>query len=428
MREMKDSGIEWIGEIPEGWNVLRLKYVASVQTGNTPTKTDLSNYDESGILWVKPDNLNGFEPIIETKERISETGLSNARIAQPKATLVCCIGSVGKIGFSEEAVAFNQQINAVEFDEEKIFWKYGLYFLSTQQGQHQFYMNGNVVYILNSEKHQNISIVKPPIDTQHDIANYLDQKCAKVDTVIAAKETINALMKELRQSIIYEAVTKGLDPAVPMKDSDIEWIGEIPMEWKLDRLKFHATLNPLVDTSSFQDEDEVSFVPMENLKSGYHFNSTVSYSKVKNGYTQFNTGDILIAKVTPCFENGNIAIASDLTRDTGFGSTEINVIRSNDIIVKYLFYYLQNPKFIERGIYDMFGVAGLKRLIPGYIKDSLYPIPTEAEQQAIADYLDRKCAEIDSVIVANNITIAKLKEYRQSIIYEAVTGKTDVCQ
>ncbi|NLV21604.1 MAG: hypothetical protein GXY49_06425 [Syntrophomonadaceae bacterium] len=428
MSGMKDSGIEWVGEIPNEWEVLRLKYVAIVQTGNTPTKTDQSNYDESGILWVKPDNLNEFKPIVETKERISETGLSNARIAQPKATLVCCIGTVGKIGFSEEAVAYNQQINAVEFDEDNIFWKYGLYFLSTQQGQHQFYMNGNVVYILNSEKHKNISIVKPPIDIQQTITNYLDHKCGEIDSVIAAKEKTNALLKEHRQSIIYEAVTKGLDPTVPMKDSGIEWIGWIPMKWNLDRLKFHATLNPLVDTSSFQDEDEVSFVPMENLKSGYHFNSTVSYSMVKKGYTQFNTGDILIAKVTPCFENGNIAIASDLIRDTGFGSTEINVIRSSDMIVKYLFYYLQNPKFIERGIYDMFGVAGLKRLIPGYIIDSFYPIPTRAEQQAIADYLDHKCAEIDSIIAANNTTIEKLKEYRRSIIYETVTGKTDVYQ
>lgn len=210
-----------------------------------------------------------------------------------------------------------------------------------------------------------------------------------------------------------------------VRDSGIEWIGKIPNGWKLDRLKYHATLNPSVDTSSFKDEDEVSFVPMENLKNGYHCTSNVSYSKVKKGYTQFNTGDILIAKVTPCFENGNIAIASDLIKGTGFGSTEINVIRCRDMTVKYLFYYLQNPKFIERGISDMFGVAGLKRLIPGYIIDSFYPVPTAEEQQAIADYLDRKCERVDSVIASKEKTNTLLKEQRQSLIFESVTKGLD---
>ena len=210
-----------------------------------------------------------------------------------------------------------------------------------------------------------------------------------------------------------------------MKDSGIEWIGEIPQHWKLERLKFHAVLNPLVDTSDFENEDEVSFVPMENLKSGYHGTSIVSYSKVRKGYTQFNAGDILIAKVTPCFENGNIAIASDLIRDTGFGSTEINVIRCGDISTKFLFYYMQNPKFIERGVSDMFGVAGLKRLVPEYIVSSFYPLPPDAEQQAIADYLDRKCGRIDAMISAKEKTNALLMELRQSTIYEAITKGLD---
>lgn len=210
-----------------------------------------------------------------------------------------------------------------------------------------------------------------------------------------------------------------------MKDSRIEWIGEIPEDWEIVRLKYYVEYNPPVDTSIFSDEDDVSFIPMENLKNGYHTISTVQFEKVKKGYVQFSDNDILIAKVTPCFENGNLAIASNLSNGIGFGSTEINVIRCRSIETKYLYYYFQNKKFIERASYDMYGVAGLKRLISSFIPNSYYPMPPISEQKNISDYLDCKCTEIDLVIKAKEDTNEKLKEYRQSVIYEAVTKGLD---
>ena len=213
-----------------------------------------------------------------------------------------------------------------------------------------------------------------------------------------------------------------------MKDSGIHWIGQIPEDWALDRLKYHATLNPAVDLTvkGFEEEDEVSFIPMENLKSGYHKLSQVAYGKVRSGYTIFENGDILIAKVTPCFENGNLAIAQDLCRGVGFGSTEISVVRcSGSMNSKYLFYLFQNPKFIEKGVSEMYGVAGLKRLPSSFLIESKYPFPPTGVQFAIAQYLDDKCGQIDSVIAAKEKTNEALKAYRQSVIYEAVTKGLD---
>lgn len=213
-----------------------------------------------------------------------------------------------------------------------------------------------------------------------------------------------------------------------MKDSGIPWIGQIPEDWALDRLKYHATLNPAVDLTvkGFEEEDEVSFIPMENLKSGYHKLSQVAYGKVRRGYTIFENGDILIAKVTPCFENGNLAIAQDLCRGVGFGSTEISVVRcSVSMNSKYLFYLFQNPKFIEKGVSEMYGVAGLKRLPSSFLIESKYPFPPTGVQFAIAQYLDDKCGQIDSVIAAKEKTNEALKAYRQSVIYEAVTKGLD---
>lgn len=206
-----------------------------------------------------------------------------------------------------------------------------------------------------------------------------------------------------------------------MKDSGIEWIGQIPQEWSLERLKFHADFNPATVISSFEDEEDVSFIPMDHLKSGFHHQSTVPYQKVKRGYVTFADGDVLMAKVTPCLENGNLAIAENLRNGIGFGSTEINVIRCHGILNRYLFYLLQCPTYIKKATYNMFGVAGLKRLEPDFIPNSFFPIPSKEEQMKIVAYVDAKCAEIDALIAAKEKTNALLKERRQSIIYEAVT-------
>lgn len=210
-----------------------------------------------------------------------------------------------------------------------------------------------------------------------------------------------------------------------MKDSGIEWIGKIPADWKVERLKFHATLSPATPLSEYDDCDEVSFIPMDHLKAGYHKTVSVPYKKVKSGYVVFAEGDILMAKVTPCLENGNLAIASGLQDQVGFGSTEINVLRCKDYNPRYLFFLLQCPSLIEKAKSNMFGVAGLKRLSPDFLPNTMFPVPSNVEQAAIVDYLEKKCAEIDSLIAAKERTNALLAERRQSIIYEAVTKGLD---
>ena len=210
-----------------------------------------------------------------------------------------------------------------------------------------------------------------------------------------------------------------------LKDSGISWLGQVPQDWTVERLKYHASFNPQTELPEFSDDDEVSFVPMDHLKSGFHNTSAAPYQKVKKGYVVFQNDDILMAKVTPCLENGNLAIAGGLNHSVGFGSTEINVIRCDSVANKYLFYLLQCPGYIEKATYNMFGVAGLKRLEPSFIPNSFFPLPKPEEQRRIAGYLDTKCAEIDALIAAKERTNALLKERRQSIIFEAVTKGLD---
>ena len=186
-RKMKDSGNQWIGKIPEEWETQKIKFAANILTGNTPSKNNEEYYAEEGLKWVKPDNLAGFNEIQTTEEYLSDEGQKVARVAPANSALVCCIGTIGKIGYSSEPVAYNQQINAVTFGE-KVNWKYGMYFLSSQQEQARFYMNGNVVFILNAENQKKIEITLPDLNAQQKIVNYLDEKCAAIDQAVASKQ------------------------------------------------------------------------------------------------------------------------------------------------------------------------------------------------------------------------------------------------
>lgn len=236
----KDSGIEWIGEIPDSWSVKRLKVLASIQTGNTPPKENSSEdyYAEQGFLWVKPDNLDNFNPIKTTNEYLNNEGIKIARVVPANTPLICCIGSIGKFGVSNKSVAFNQQINAILFKKELVNTKFGLYYLSSQEEQHWFYSNGNVVKILNAQNQGKICCTCPSISEQEAIAGYLDRKCGAIDETIEKQKSVIEKLKEYKQSIITQAVTKGLDKSAPMKDSGIEWLGQIPQHWDSIKLKY----------------------------------------------------------------------------------------------------------------------------------------------------------------------------------------------
>lgn len=441
MRKMKDSGIDWIGEIPEGWEVRKLKYVANIQTGNTPSKSNDDNYVENGLLWVKPDNLSYYNDIIETNEKLSEQGRNSARIAKPYATLVCCIGSVGKLGYSSQSVAYNQQINAVEFDEKQYYWKYGLYYLSTQTEQHQYYMNGNVVYILNSESHKKLLVPYLELSEQQRIADYLDKKCKEIDAVIESKETTNENLKEYRKSIIYEAVTKGIDETVKMKDSSIEWIGEIPEGWEVNKAKYlfeegengikigpfgSALKGKTLEEGPYKIYNQANLI-QGNFSLDRHFVSEETYDEL-SGYI-ISAGDVVFSMM------GTIGKCSIIPDDLPQGIMDSHLMKTrlnNKMLPKYFQYVYDkdnSPIVIEQLLCKSNGSI-MNGLNSSIVKNLYLPLPNIDEQQQISDYLDKKCAEIDSVIKANEDTIKKLKQYRQSIIYEAVTGKVEVgpCQ
>ena len=175
-------------------------------------------------------------------------------------------------------------------------------------------------------------------------------------------------------------------------------------------LQYVCELNPPVDFHLLAEDDELTFLPMDRVKSGFYIQNTTTFANYSTSYNTFEEGDIILAKVTPCFENGNIAIADGLINKKGFGSSELFVIRPTKASTKFLFYYFQSFSFKEEGAASMTGAGGLKRVSPELLRKHKISLPPLGTQIKIANYLDRKTAELDQLIGAKQQLLKLLDE------------------
>jgi len=417
----KDSGVEWIGEIPEHWELNKLKRLSNIITGNTPSKSEEENYDDEGIPWVKPDNIQDDGTVSETKERLSVIGLQKARLIPKNSAIVCCIGTVGKVGFTQQDCTTNQQINSIIFDRISI-WnsKYGFYCLYSSKNEHEKYSNKVVVSILNKTQQGNIIMPVPSLDEQKAIVNFLDQKTAEIDALIADKEKLIQLLQEKRQAIITEAVTKGLNPNVKMKDSGIEWIGEIPEHWNLRRIKYLANVRNVKAVDSDNDKTYIGLENIESRTGKLLLNRNDEQQLIGETANIFKKGDVLFGKLRPYLAK---CIIADFD---GRCTSELLVLRTTSYILpEYLYFLMLSPKFIDVVNSSTYG-AKMPRASWDFIGNLQIPLPSIKEQEEIVEYLTEFIRRIDDLISDINTQIQKLKEYRQSLIFEAVTGKIDV--
>jgi len=198
-----------------------------------------------------------------------------------------------------------------------------------------------------------------------------------------------------------------------------------PCSWRTIPLRYVCELNPSIAFDGLDEDDDLTFLPMDRVKSGYFIPNTDKFSKYGSSYTAFENGDILLAKVTPCFENGNIAIADDLVGDKGFGSSELFVIRPTAAEHKFLFYYFQSSTFKQDGEASMTGAGGLKRVSPDVLRQHHVLLPSQDIQRIIANYLDRETARIDGLIAEKDRMLALLEEKRAALISRVVTRGLD---
>ena len=273
--------------------------------------------------------------------------------------------------------------------------------------------------------------IVPPFETQNRIVEYLSRKSKQADTFIEKQTRLIELLKEQKKAIINKAVTKGLNPDVPMKDSEIEWLGMIPAYWKITKIKFVAKLNPNKTESGFTKNSMklAIFLPMENVSEAGEIMTELKkpIKELWEGLTYFRKKDVLLAKITPCFENGKGAYLKNLDTEIGFGTTEFHVLRATKKILQlFLFYILRSTVFKKIGKEHMVGTAGQQRVPTNFLANYRIALPSIHEQHQIVSHIETKTAKIDQAIQKAEKEIALVKEYLQSLIYHVVIGKLEV--
>ena len=434
MRKMKDSGIEWIGEIPEEWEIVKTLYVLIMPITDGPHTTP-ELFDE-GIPFVSAEAVscgNGQIDFNHIRGYISKEFYDECcKKYIPKINDIYMIKSgatTGKVALVNTNRVFTiwSPLAVFRCDEQKMNYKYlyytlqADYYLKQIETKWSFGTQQNIgMRVL-----EQLRICFPSMPEQQKISAFLDRKCSEIDSVTAKTKATIEEYKKLKQAIITQAVTKGIRKGRKMKDSGVEWIGEIPEEWIVSRVKYVSDFQPFCDTSHLSNDSIITYTPMENIKNGYYIDNKAPFGMVASSLTPYCEGDIVIAKVTPCFENGNISIMNNLSSGFGMGSSELFVVRPKIMLTKYLFYWLQNKQFISIACSTMTGTGGLKRVSPYFFKNSPICLPDNDEQKEISTYLDEKCTAIDTLIAQKEQLLTELESYKKSVIYEYVTGKKE---
>ena len=427
-REYKDSGIAWIGQIPKEWDLARLKFVSEMYTGNSLNEQQKELYSSS-------DSGNTL-PYISTKdverdiEKIDYDGgiriplhVDKFAIA-PKNSVLLCIegGSAGKkVGYTNQDVFFVNKLCCIKTLNNS---RYFYYFILSNSFIEPFMQNiQGLIGGVSVSTLKNFVISIPPVYEQQKIANYLDKVCGEVDEMVKIQEQMIEELKTYKQSIITEAVTKGLNPNVPMKDSGIDWIGQIPEHWEIRRI---GNLFKLRDEKNYKPMDEVQLLSLYTGIGVFpHGEQEERGNKAitVEGYKVVHKDDIVVNIILAWM--GAIGVSNY----DGVTSPAYDVyIPDLSYVVPHFFHYVFRTQGIAGECYKYGrGIMMMRwRTYSSEFKLISVPFPSMEEQQLIANFLDTKCAEIDALIAIKQTKIDELKEYKKSVIYEYVTGKKEV--
>ena len=422
----KDSGVDWLGEIPSDWELISLNRVSKVKSiSNHPNERLLSVYLEKGVI--------PFEDVSEKRTNGTSDNLDKYQLVD--------IGDFvlnnqqawrGSVGVSNYRGIISPAYIILEISD-KLNSKFANYFFRSEKMIYQYVIHskgvGTIQRNLYWQSFKNSLCWIPSLEEQTKIANFLDQKTAQIDQAIALKQQQIEKLGEYKQIVIQNAVTKGLNPNAPMKDSGVAWIGDIPEHWEMVSIKRIAKISPKVDLSNYKLDEKVTFLPMEKVSSNGDIDCEIlkPIREVKQGFTAFKKNDVILAKITPCFENGKEALLDKLETEIGYGSTEFHVLRASKRIKAYYLYLItHSSNFLTLGEAMMTGSAGQKRVPTDFVANYQFPLPPMSEQQQIIEYVENLNRKISDTIQSYQTQIDRLKEYKNILINQAVTGKIKI--
>ena len=431
MREMKDSGIEWIGEIPKDWEITKIGMLYNLRI------TKVSDTDYAPLSVTKM----GVLPQLET---VAKTNAHDDRKLVKKGDFVINSRSDrrGSCGISNYYGSVSL-INIVLEPKNNMSSGYYSCLFKTVQFADEFYKNGHGIvddlWTTGWQDMKRIILPVPHYSEQQQIANYLDTKCSGIDATTEDIQKEISLLEEYKKSVITEVVTKGLNPDAEMKDSGIEWIGEIPKDWefpKITHILDYTHPYPIGDgdhgtiKAENYSEEGIPFIRVQNLGFATELimNNVVYITEKQNNGIINSTlypNDILFAKTGATI--GKVGIMPENIKKANTTSHVGKITVSEEVVPKYIFYVLSS--FI--GYKQFWDIALMKSTRPELSIDEIKTLhvllpKTKEEQQQIADFLDTKCSEIDSLIADKKRQLDILADYKKSLIYEYVTGKKEV--
>lgn len=429
--EYTESGEPWLGKIPSGWTVVPLKRVATLKTGLTPPTENQDNYedDETEFSWVRPEDLNENGQAVNASKFLSASGWSLMRHIPAFSTLVCCIGTIGKLGYVERIVTTNQQITAASFTYAP---KFNFYLLQSARKILEQTATGNVIQILNSERLSNVKFLFLPKEEAETIANFLDHETAKIDTLIEKQQQLIQLLKEKRQAVISHVVTKGLNSNAPMKDSGVEWLGEVPEHWGIGKIKnLSLVISKGTTPSTMGAEFESSgirFLKAENIGKGFYAASQPEFYISKQTDEQLARSRLKDKDVLVIIAGATTGQASLITEELLPANTNqaVSFIRPlNSIYSEYISYWL-STEYSQSNIWQNAVQAAQPNLSMETLGNIYIPIPPEKEVGSLILEIQKQLLRFANVIENAEQAILFMQERRTALISAAVTGKIDV--
>jgi restriction modification system DNA specificity domain protein len=420
---MKDSGISWVGEIPKEWSVKKIKHISYVIGGNG-FNVELQGLESGDYPFCKASDISNAGKYLDKAANYVTFDIvrdQHYNIIPKGAILFPKIGEAMKKNNRTICVldccADNNCQAIVPFERNSGMF---LYYILTCVNMGWF-DNAGTIPCMNNRKFLNSKVPFPSLVEQQRIAEFLDRECGKIDGLKADIQAQIDTLEQYKRSVITEAVTHGLNPSAPMKDSGAGWMPLIPLHWKADKLKFHLRQRGIknqIDKQVLSLYREYGIVPKDSRDDNHNVTS-----EDVSDYRYVRVGDFVVNKMKAW--QGSVAVSNY----EGIVSPAYFVYEfSDDLINKRYFHYLMRNKTYATEF----------RRLSGGIREGQWDLPSEAlnntiillppldEQQEIADYLDNKCAEIEQIIADKKSQIETLDGYKKSLIYEYVTGKKEV--
>lgn len=423
--EYKEWGVLWLGRCPNHWKLKRTKILfhERVEKGY-PDEPLLAATQSKGV--VKKEDY-------EIRTVTAQKDLHLLKLVEAGDYVISLRSFQGGIEYSHCRGIISPAYTVLKPSMEAEGGFYTHFFKSWS------FIDSLTLFVTGIREGQNIDYGRlsraelpvPPKDEQVAIVRFLDQANRKIDRVTRDKRRLIKLLNEQKHAIIHRAVTRGLDPNVQLKPSGIDWLGDVPEHWEVKKLKWIAQFNPSksVIAKNLKSDDRVVFLPMERVGTDGQIDVSEykTVAEVWEGFTHFSRNDVVVAKITPCFENGKGAYLGNLPTEYGFGTTEFIVLRANQQInPEYLYLLTTLKKLRKLGADNMIGAAGQKRVPLEFLRHFVVPVPPVVEQRSILNSLSLETKRLAQIIDRTRREIDLISEYRTRLISDVVTGKLDV--